>query len=109
MATWWNWQTRDTPGPSGTTQDLAIIQAYTNGRVRKQEKRRGREPRDSVGSIPTSVTERTIPSSNGTTPARHAGNDGSTPSGINVVTSALVRRVVRKDLTIEPKVTIHVV
>ncbi len=35
-----------------------------NGRVRKQAKRRGREPRDFVGSTPTSVT-RMIPWSSG--------------------------------------------
>jgi catechol 2,3-dioxygenase-like lactoylglutathione lyase family enzyme len=34
-----------------------------------------------VGSIPTLVIS--VPWSNGTTPARHAGSDGSTPSGIN--------------------------
>jgi hypothetical protein len=43
-------------------------------------KRPGREPGDFVGSTPTSVNP--IPWSNGTTPARHAGSDGSTPSGI---------------------------
>jgi hypothetical protein len=52
-----------------------------DGRVRKLEKRSGREPDDFVGSIPTSVIA--VPWSNGTTPARHAGDDGSTPSGIN--------------------------
>ena len=51
------------------------------GRVRKLAKRPGREPGDFVGSTPTSVIP--IPWSNGTTPARHAGDDGSTPSGIN--------------------------
>ena len=51
------------------------------GRVRKQEKRSGREPDDFVGSTPTSAIS--VPWSNGTTPARHAGSDGSTPSGIN--------------------------
>ena len=50
-------------------------------RVRKLEKRSGREPDDFVGSTPTSV--KSVPWSNGTTLARHAGSDGSTPSGIN--------------------------
>jgi hypothetical protein len=58
-----------TPGPA------------TDDRVRKLEKRPGREPGEFVGSTPTSVIS--VPWSNGTTPARHAGGDGSTPSGIN--------------------------
>jgi hypothetical protein len=53
------------PRTSGATPGPAISQTETNGRVRKQEKRRGRGPRDSVGSIPTSVTDNTIPWSNG--------------------------------------------
>ena len=40
--------------------DLQLIERrrYQNGRVRKPAKRRGREPRDFVGSTPTSVTSR---------------------------------------------------
>ena len=64
------------PRRPGATPGLA-----TDDRVRKLEKRPGREPGEFVGSTPTSVTS--IPWSNGTTPARHAGGDGSTPSGIN--------------------------
>ena len=46
--------------PSGATPEPAIY-----GRVRKLVKRRGREPRDFVGSTPTSVTDNLIPWSNG--------------------------------------------
>jgi hypothetical protein len=42
-------------------QDLQL----EHGRVRKQAKRRGREPRDVVGSTPTSATEEMVPWSNG--------------------------------------------
>ena len=52
------------PGPPGATPGPAICKNDIHGRVRKQAKRRGREPRDFVGSTPTSVT-RAIPWSNG--------------------------------------------
>ena len=51
--------------PPGATPGPAIFQTDANGRVRKQAKRPGREPPDSVGSIPTSVIVNTIPWSNG--------------------------------------------
>lgn len=84
----------------------AIRHSPTIDRVRKPVKRPGREPgacgfdshfghfRLETGgtstspasfSLPTSYfpLPRSIPWSNGTTPVRHTGDDGSTPSGIN--------------------------
>jgi hypothetical protein len=52
------------PGPPGATPGPAICKNDIHGRVRKQAKRRGREPRDFVGSTPTSVTH-AIPWSSG--------------------------------------------
>src|SRR5262245_2308267 len=59
---------------------VRLLDLPLHGRVRKLEKRPAREAGDFVGSTPTSATS-TVPWSNGKTPARHAGNDGSTPSG----------------------------
>lgn len=63
------------------------FRAFDVGRVRNLVKRRGRESRDSVGSTPTPVTALLIwrtgfRGPTATTPARHAGDDGSIPSGI---------------------------
>jgi hypothetical protein len=63
-----------------------FTQTENDGRVRKQAKRRGREPRDFVGSTPTSVTH-AIPQRNNTASGNGVWrdiqeSDGSSPSGI---------------------------
>ena len=78
------------PGPPGATPGPAICKHDIHGRVRKQAKRRGREPRDFVGSTPTSATRDPVVQRSRRL-ADIQERDGSTPSGITCWSVSVIR------------------